>query len=80
MWAMKVTGSRDRELQGWYRDDISSGRMRVRMAVEGRSLAIHSLAGAVLARWSLDQLENRSVPVFGRDWVIGDRRCQGQPW
>lgn len=74
---MKMTVSRDRELQGWYCEDISSARVRVRMAVEGRSLVIHSLAGPPLARWSLDQLENRSVPVFGRDWVIGDRRLAG---
>jgi hypothetical protein len=72
-----VSGSDDQERQGWYRDDISSPKVRVRMAVEGRSLVIHSLGGALLARWSLEQLENRSVPVFGRDWVIGDRRLPG---
>ncbi len=74
---MKVTESREREFQGWYRDDISSPQVRVRMAVEGRSLTIHTLAGALLARWSLEQLENRSVPIFGHDWVIGDRRLAG---
>ena len=71
---MKMTEPRDREFQGWYCDDISSPRVRVHIAIEGRSLAIHSLTGSVLARWSLEQLENRSVPIFGRDWIIGDRR------
>ena len=74
---MKVTGSHEQELQGWYSDDISSPRVRVRVTIEGRSLAIHTLAGALLARWSLELLENRSVPVVGRDWVIGDRRLPG---
>lgn len=72
-----MTGSREQELQGWYSDDISSPRVRVYVAIEGYSLAIHSLTGALLGRWSLEQLENRSVPVFGRDWVIGDRRLPG---
>jgi hypothetical protein len=30
-----------------------------------------------VARWSLDFPENRVVPVFGRDWIIGDRRLPG---
>jgi hypothetical protein len=46
----------------------------VRLLIEGRSLSLHSLAGALVAQWSLDHLENRTIPVFGRDWVIGDRR------
>ena len=65
---MKVTGSREQELQGWYRDDISSPRVRVRIAIEGRSLAIHTLAGALLARWSLELLENR---LFRSSAAIG---------
>jgi hypothetical protein len=49
----------------------------VRLSIEGRSLILHSLAGALVAQWSLDHLENRTIPVFGRDWVIGDRRLPG---
>jgi hypothetical protein len=68
-----TTGS-DAEMQGWYRVDNEAPPLRVRLSIEGGSLHLHSLAGALVAQWSVDQLENRTVPVFGRDWVISDRR------
>jgi hypothetical protein len=68
------------DIQGWYRQDNESDALRVRLAIEGRSLDLQTLAGTLVARWSLDELENRSVPVFGRDWVIGDQRLPGHPW
>jgi len=64
-------------MQGWYRPDSQSERLRVRLSVERRSLVLHNLAGALAAQWSLDHLENRAIPVFGRDWIIGDRRLPG---
>ena len=67
----------EREMQGWYRADNDTAPLRVRLSVEDRSLNLHSLAGALVARWSLDHLENRTVPIFGRDWIIGDRRLPG---
>ena len=57
--------------------DNEIGRQRVRMSIEGGSLCLHSLAGALLARWSLNELKNHSVPVLGRDWVICDQRIAG---
>jgi hypothetical protein len=62
------------EIQGWYRADNEAVPLRVRLSIESGSLHLHSLAGALVAQWSLDHLENRTIPVFGRDWVIGDRR------
>jgi hypothetical protein len=61
-------------MQGWYRADNETERLRVRLSIEGGSLSLYSLAGALVAQWSLDYLENRTIPVFGRDWIIGDRR------
>ena len=61
-------------MQGWYRADNETERLRVRLSIEGGSLSLYSLAGALVAQWSLDYLETRTIPVFGRDWIIGDRR------
>lgn len=72
-----MTQPSDPDVFGWYLKDNESERQRVRIAIEGRSLSLCALAGGEIARWSLDQLENRSVAVFGRDWVIGDRRLPG---
>ena len=54
----------DTESQGWYRKDTP---LRVRFSIEDSSLCLHSLTGDLVARWSLDHLENHSVPVLGRD-------------
>ena len=64
-------------MQGWYREDGGSAPQRVRLSIENRSLCMHSLADRLLARWSLDHLENRTIPSFGRDWTLGDTRVPG---
>ena len=69
--------SADSEMQGWYREDGGTAPQRVRLSIERRSLCMHSLTAKELARWSLDHLENRAIPSFGRDWVIGDSRVPG---
>jgi hypothetical protein len=61
------------EIQGWYRPDDQSERLRVRLSIEGRSLCLYSLGGELLAGWLLARLENRGIPFWGRDWPIGDR-------
>lgn len=71
-----MTQPSDPDISGWYLKDNESERQRVRVAIEGRSLSLCTLTGSEIARWSLDQLENVSVPVLGRDWVIRDRRVE----
>jgi len=68
----------DPDISGWYLKDNESQPQRVRVAIEGRSLSLCTPAGSEIARWSLDQLENVSIPVLGRDWVLRDRRI-GDP-
>ena len=60
------------EIQGWFLRNNEIGRVRVRVAIEDRSLAIETLARAPVGRWPLDGLENRGIPYWGRDWPIGD--------
>jgi hypothetical protein len=64
----------DPDISGWYLQDNESQPQRVRVAIEGRSISLCTLTGAEVARWSLDQLENVSIPVMDRDWAIRDRR------
>jgi hypothetical protein len=64
----------DSDISGWYLKDNESQPQRVRAAIEAGSLSMRTLTGAEIARWSLDQLENVSIPVMDRDWVIRDRR------
>ncbi|HET6621419.1 MAG TPA: hypothetical protein VFG64_15900 [Dongiaceae bacterium] len=61
------------EIQGWFLRNNETGRVRVRVAIEDRSLAIETLAGAPVGRLPLDGLENRGIPYWTRDWPIGDR-------
>ncbi|HEX6118159.1 MAG TPA: hypothetical protein VFZ03_01835 [Dongiaceae bacterium] len=61
------------EIQGWFFGSNETGRVRVRVRMEDRALAIETLAGAPVGRWPLDGLENRGIPYWGRDWPIGDR-------
>jgi hypothetical protein len=75
---MTQSSAADPDISGWYLRDNESQPQRVRVAIEGRLLSLCTLTGSEIARWSLDQLENVSVPVLGRDWVIRDRRI-GDP-
>jgi len=72
-----MTQSSDLDISGWYLKDNESQPQPVRVAIEGRSLSLRTLIGAEVARWSLDQLENVSIPIIGRDWVIRDHRVEG---
>ncbi|MBA4097136.1 MAG: hypothetical protein C0484_10270 [Rhodospirillum sp.] len=71
---MTQPSATDSEISGWYLMDNESQPQRVRVALEDRSLSLCTLTGTEVARWSLDQLENLSIPVMDRDWVIRDRR------
>jgi hypothetical protein len=71
-----MTQPSDPDISGWYLKDNESERQRVRVAIEGRSMSVCTLTGSEIARWSLNQLENVSIPVLGRDWVIRDRRVE----
>lgn len=75
---MTQSSAADPDISGWYLRDNESQPQRVRVAIEGRLLSLCTLTGSEIARWSLDQLENVSIPVLGRDWVIRDRRI-GDP-
>jgi hypothetical protein len=75
---MTQPSTTDPDISGWYLKDNESQPQRIRVAIEGRSLSLRTLIGAEVARWSLDELENVSIPVLGRDWVIRDRRI-GDP-
>jgi hypothetical protein len=55
----------DPEISGWYLKDNESEPQRVRVAIEGRLLSLCTLTGSEIARWSVDQLENVSIPVWG---------------
>ena len=74
---MTQPSANDPDISGWYLKDNESRPERVRVAIEDRSLSLCTITGAEIARWSLDQLENVSIPVMGRDWVIRDRRIEG---
>jgi hypothetical protein len=71
-----MTYQSDPDISGWYVKDNESEPKRVQAAIEGNSLSLRTLTGREVARWSLDHLENVSIPVLGRDWVIRDRRLQ----
>lgn len=73
---MTQPSATDPDISGWYLKDNESQPQRVRVAIENRSLSLCTLTGSEIARWSLDQLENVSIPVLGRDWVIRDRRVE----
>lgn len=63
-----------REIQGWYHHDPSSDAVRVRLSIVEGTLALHTLSDRLIARWSLDQLENRGIAILAVRWRIGDRR------
>ena len=75
---MPPSNGPDREMQGWYRADSETEPLRVRLSLEDRALSLHSLAGALVVRWSLARLENRGIPYWGRDWPIGDHDLPAQ--
>jgi hypothetical protein len=64
------------DIQGWYQHDNESDQVRVRLTIAERGLMLHTLADGLVAHWSLDHLENLSVPVIGREWVLCDGRLQ----
>ena len=68
------------DVQGWYQSDPPAERVRVRVAIDGDSLVLSRLsdqpAVQPIARWSLGHLKNRSIPIYDRLWVIGDRRMR----
>lgn len=73
-----MTQPSDPDVSGRYLRDNESRPQRVRVIVEGRSLSLRTLTDRELARWSLDQLKNVSIPIIGRDWEIQDRRVEQQ--
>jgi len=75
---MPPSNASDREMQGWYRAGSETEPLRVRLSLEHRALSLHSLAGALVARWSLARLENRRIPYWGRNWPIGDHDLPAQ--
>jgi hypothetical protein len=62
------------EIQGWYYQTATSNAVRVRLSVVDRSLVLHTLSDRLIARWSLEELQNREITVLGERWSIGDRR------
>ena len=54
-------------IQGWYQHAPHH---------RGAWLDAAYLADRPVAHWSLDHLENLSVPVIGREWVVCDGRLQ----
>jgi len=74
---MTQPSATDPDVSGWYLMDNESEPQRVRATIDGGSLSLRTFTDAEIARWSLDALENVSVPIIGRDWVIRDRRVEG---
>ncbi len=61
------------DMLGWYRATTNSEPLRVRVVLaDWRTLDLLTLSGRLIARWSLDRLENRAVPVIGETWAVGD--------
>jgi hypothetical protein len=61
------------DILGWYRATTSAAPLRVRAVVaDWRTLDLLTLSGRLIARWSLERLVNRGVPVLGEAWAIGD--------
>jgi hypothetical protein len=61
------------DILGWYRATTSAEPLRVRaVVVDWRTLELLTFSGRLIARWSLERLVNRGVPVLGETWAIGD--------
>ena len=63
----------DREIQGWYFLNRTSEPVRVRLSYDQDTLSLHSLSDRLIARWSLNELDNREIAVLSERWSIGDR-------
>jgi hypothetical protein len=64
----------DREIQGWYFLHPASEPEHVRLSIDEHSLSLFAPSDRLIARWSLDQLENRGIAILSERWSIGDRR------
>ena len=65
------------DIVGSYYLDPSAEAVRVRVVIEGGSLVLYTLSDRLVARWSLNQLKNLGISVWGETWTIGDRRLRG---
>ena len=46
----------------------------MRLSIIDGTLALQTLSDRLIARWSLDQLENLGIGILAVRWRIGDRR------
>ena len=66
------------DIQGWYRINGTADPVRVRLSMAGHLLMLHTLAGRLIASWSLNRLENREIPLLGERWLSAIARCPKQ--